>query len=101
MPQVRSSRPRGVLVDEKASAGAVYRKLLFRDSVAESAQRLRVSVTKTALSTLKLVLSGPPQRSELARPGSAPLAWVVAGGGAMQPVVSPGPFPRSTLVLTF
>ena len=48
-----------------------------------------------------LVLSGPPQRSELEAPGSAALASVVAGGVFMQPVESPGPLPRSTLVLKF
>ena len=77
-----SSRPSGVLVEENASAGRGVAEVVDDVQVAPAIQWPRVTARLPALSKLKLVLSGPPQRSELAAPGSAALASVVAGGAS-------------------
>src|SRR4051812_8283955 len=71
-------------------------------SVAASDQRRRDRAAFADVSTEKLVLSGPPQRSDSLLVGSpSPTVWAPLGGappGARQPVVSPAPLPRTSLV---
>src|SRR6266566_4316667 len=69
--------------------------------VVDSDQGPRSTVAPSADMIVKLVFSGPPQRSDADALGSAEPAAAGSDCGAMQPVLSLGPLPRRTLVWMF
>src|SRR5262252_2675832 len=100
MPQVLSVRPVFTpFCGVNMSVGIEWLNVFWISSVIPNDHLPCATLAMKKLENEKLALAGPPQRSDAAAvkpvPPLAPGAPAL--GGAMQPVVSPGPLPRKSL----
>src|SRR5262245_21840810 len=101
MPQVMSLRPvLTPLAGMYMSLGNAYLKEFWISKVMLADHLPRPSPTMNMFPIEKFVFAGPPQRSLAAAvgPPPPPRPGAPAPVGARQPVVSPGPLPRKSLV---